>query len=355
MTSLIALFLTLTLTSADLTEAPVQRSLLTEHVAPTAHWTVDAVAQMSFEERAELYLGEPRLRGAKPMVRKSARLREFLADDSLGGFRELPSSWFLPFAGELFTSPRELVQLQVMVTRNLSFRGLPLDRQQVLREVTRIYETRSELAPTSLFSRREVVFAASHDELPARRGRKSRGSAKKRDMFGRSTTQRQVERQAGSFSFLQPDAPEQKRMNGHQALAAALDGRRELTFFFEGHGRAEVLQFDGKLSAKKLAHMLADAGVENAIVIASACQAHGFVRLVMEELRRIAPEQRLPIMIVPEEYGQNFVTDAFNDDFKRNELGLATGDDTLGHLFQNAHVATSVYVPSSDNLPMQVL
>lgn len=346
MTSLLTLLVTFSFTSADLTAAsagPAGGDSVHQR-AHEVHWVLQEVQSMSAEERAELYLGSHRVLGAKPAVRLALRVREFLADPTVRGFGELPTWWFAPYVGDLVATPRQLVELQVMVVRNLSFANRQITRATVQHEVQRIRAARAQYAQISLFSQREVVYAASHDLLPGGR-----------PMFGRDTTQRQLRQRSGSFQFLQPDAPEQEGTKGLDALAASFQGQQALTFFFEGHGRSEVLQFDGKLSATHLARLLATAGGRETVVIASACQAHGFVRLLMEELRRIAPEQRLPVMIVPEEYGQNFVTDAFNDDFKRNELGLATGADRLVDLFANANIATSVYVPDQDNTPMQVL
>ncbi len=311
---------------------------------PPSHWTVESVASLSVQEKALLYLGSQRVEGASAKSIES-RVREFLDDPTLSDLGLVESEWFAGYAKILFDSPRELVELQVLVCRNLAFQKLRIDRRNVALEIRRIREVRRQLERVQLFQQRDVLFAASHDTL--------RGS--KRPMFGRETTQRQLQRRAGDFVFLQPDAPSQRGRQGHSELARALRSASTTTLYFEGHGRPTAVQFDGKLSAKKLAAMLAEAGAEMPIVIASSCQSHGFVRAVLAELQRIAPERRLPIMIVPEEFGQDFVTDAFNDSFKTRELGLSEGDDTLGHLFATANVSTSVYVPDDENRPMQIL
>ena len=312
--------------------------------APAQHWVVERVSQLSARERVELYIGRPRLRDARKMPNLATRVRDFYADPAVRGFDAMRAEWFAGFQGVVFTTPRELVQLQVMVARNLFFQDRPVDAGTVRAEIERIRRVRAELAGLELFAERNVVFAASYDT--------QRGSG--REVFGRGVSRGRVERQAGTFQFLQPDAPGAERRTAMAQLQSSLSSAAPTTFFFEGHGRETALQFAGKLTSAELAELLA-ANDEQRIVISASCQGHGFARRVLDELRRKAPAQRLPVIVVPEEYGQDFVTDAFNDDFKRVELGLATGESTLGKLMERANIATSVYVPDEQNRPMQIL
>jgi hypothetical protein len=130
------------------------------------------------------------------------------------------------------------------------------------------------------------------------------------------------------------------------------------TLIFEGHGKRTGWRFGGELSAVDVGNALGRGGARHAgeptIVIPVTCFGHDFVRNMLERLAR-DKDVELPIVIVPEEFGQVFVKTA-DDRFLVRGLGLEASETaTLSRVWQGADPRVTIYVPGQDNVPMQIL
>lgn len=255
------------LTTLTLTAALLFPTLSKDLVAPvpgvSSRVSATRLAQMAarvdrLEAKAqlELYLGRHRpgdyIAGRVQLDSRALRLRKLRRDPALADFARIEARWLAEASGgtELFGSARELVQAKVMVTRNLHFRELEPTAANVAREVERILDQRGRFASLSLFEGRDVVYAASADRTR---------DAKKRKIFGRTVTQRQIERSGGRLHFLQAaggrEKPSLRRDLGREVASAT----QPLTFVFEGHGRPEAVKFAGSLRATEIAELIPSA------------------------------------------------------------------------------------------------
>ncbi len=358
--SLLAAALLLFPTAADLqtTVAPtpgLHRAAPLALGAETAATIAAGVDGMTPSAQLELFLGrrsQPgRALGKQSLDSDATRLRKLRRDPALrSNFGAIESAWIaaVPAARELFADRRELVQVKVMVARNLYFQKQAPTRDNVEREARHIVRERQRVAQIELFEGRSVIYAASADKL-----RRTR-----RNIFGQRVTQNRMERSGAQLTFIRSDTG-REQSHLRRDLAAALEGAEgaPVTFVFEGHGRATALKFAGSLRAQQLAEMIAahTAADRPAIVITSACEAHTLMREVLRHLDRLAPDGLRPIFVVPGEYGQQLVRPVYGDPFLHTELGLGSGGSDLGGLMQRAAVSTSVYVPDENNVPTQVL
>ena len=309
---------------------------------------------MTGEEQLKSYLGNTRsgdyLAGPAGLDSDATRLRKFRRDPALAtNFDSIESKWLADEnSNRLFSTPRELVQAKVMIARNLFFQNVTPTRESVTAEAAHILDQRDRVANISMFGDREVVYAASADKT----------RRKKRNIFGRTVTQRQIERQGADLTFLQSsNGREKAALRKELSRTVSAGDASAFTFVFEGHGRSSAVKFGGSLTAADLAKMIASRSGEGepVIVITSACDAHTLIRSVMKHLDRIAPNVTRPIFVVPVEYGQQLVRPLYGDPFFNRELGLSTKNASLGGLMERAEMATSVYVPDANNVPTQVL
>lgn len=345
---------TLLLMTSVAADVPTTETPVTSLSSRTAHSLATSIDRMSTAEQLELYLGTVRsgkyLSGSSKLRPAASRLRRLERDPALARFAEIEARWIAEAAGSgtLFETSRELVQAKVMIARNLHFQGVDPSALNVAREVEHILEQRRRFAQTSLFADRDVVFAASADRTRDRR---------KRNLFGRTVTQSQIERTGGRLTFLQSANGREKAGLRRQLSREVASGSAPLTFVFEGHGRPEALKFGGSFGAADIAQMIAErsGNGEPAILIASACDVHTLMRSVMKQLERLAPDAPRPIFVVPVEYGQQLVRPVFNDRFLSSEVGLATQTASLANLVARADLDTSVYVPDANNVVTQVL
>ncbi len=232
-----------------------------------------------------------------------------------------------------FLSAESLVEAKVLLTRNLSGRGLAPSRANVALVWAELEAARAELAELRLFAGRNVVLAAGKDE---RQG----------PTFGKTTTLAALREQApASLQLLRSG---ERGAGAELARAIAQDG--QLTLILETHGRPGALEFSGALEADELAAMFAGRREKGqAIVIVNACFGHDFARAFAERLRsRGLP---VPILVVPEEFGQATLVGRQESPFTRDELGLgARSISTLRNLWPGQYRETTVYAPLAQGL-----
>lgn len=311
---------------------------------------LDGVAWMSVQEQLASYLGTTPAPGGRYSEKR--RVRRLLADPAIAqNFHQIRDSWFQGSLTEwtghrLFRSASTFIQCKVMISRNLFFRGLDVNAANVRREYERIQSVREKFRDLHLFADRQVVFAASSDL--AREGDY---------IFGRPPVKRRLARTASELVFLR----EANTSNSSARLASALSPSSPVTFLFEGHGRRLALKFDGKQTPEGLAASLAarmraaGASEEPVIVILDSCQAHNFGRRLLEILHDTDPGMPMPIVITPEEYGQDFVKSAYNDRFLIQDLRIPyRSRKNLGALLEGFSLVTSIYVPDENNELTQI-
>lgn len=314
-------------------------------------------------EQLALYLGDRRAPEGAHASRLSLkdRVRRLFDDPALAAhFTSIDDAWFRGALTEwpsratpLFRTTRELVECKVMVARNLFFRGSKPSAESVREEYERIERLRGRYGELEVFSRRNVVFAASDDRTKS-------GDA----MFGRPPTVRWLGRKAESMVFLRRGVDAEKAAHTRARLAENLSTLESLTFVFEGHGRPREMKFIGALSPEEVVDSLVERPSREtslyvshpwSVVIVNACQAHTFSRALLDLFRSAHPSRQLPVVIVPVEFGDDLVKSVYNDNFLKRELRLSYGTDThLGALFAAMAVATSVYVPDEDNVLTQI-
>lgn len=313
-------------------------------------------------EELDIYLGQPPSSQLPRRYSKENRRQRLIADPAIRRYYgRIEDPWFrgsLTGWGDkdpLFKNLRELVQCKVMLARNLYFRKIEPSRQAVKEEYLRILRQREKLKDVKLFADREVVYAASGDVL----GRDSR-----QFMFGSRHLRNWIGEMAAQFRFLRPD-----RESGASSaslgrlLKDSAQSQTPLTVLFEGHGRRSALVFGGPFKVKRLASALVAMSSKSggssppvpAIVILDACQSHTYSRQLLELLEETQPGTAKPILITPEEYGQDFIKEIHYDVFLRRDLGIGSRElVNLGAVVRNARINASVYVPDDDNVPMQI-
>ncbi len=311
---------------------------------------LEQTAEMSRDEQLALYLGSRQSRtSSAKRYSEEARVTRLVEDPAIRNqFTEIHESWFQGALTEwspqepLFRNVKELIQLKIMIARNLHFRGLPATRAAMHQEYERIQALRRQYREQSLFVGREVIYAASGD-------RRKVGS-KYRHVFGHQPTQAHVRQQAERFTFYRQGDPWSSLDFGQQVEAA-----QDLTLLFEGHGREKALKLEGALSFADLGRTLrAREGRGTSILLLDACQSHNYSRRLLDFLSQVAGTA-MPVIITPEEYGQDFIKSAYGDRFLSDDLKLGQIHVKMGHLMEDSSITTSVYVPDQDNLPTQIL
>lgn len=309
-------------------------------------------ARLSVEEQLASYLGPTPAAGGRYSEKR--RVRRLLEDPAIAqNFHQIRDPWFqgslTEWTGDrLFTSVPAFIHFKVMISRNLYFRGLEVDAANVRREYERIRTVREGLRDLRLFADRQVVYAASNDLI--REGEY---------LFGRQPVQRRLAKTAAELVFLREGDASGAR------LERALSPSSPVTLLFEGHGRPLALKFDGKQTPESLADRVAAtiaarmsaAGASAApfILILDSCQSHNFGRRLLEILRQNNPAMPMPIVITPEEYGQDFVKNAYSDRFLIQDLRIPySSRNHLGALLEGFALVTSIYVPDGNNELTQI-
>ena len=242
-------------------------------------------------------------------------------------------------------SAETLVEAKIIVARNLYLRGEEqVTSVLVEEELDRLHRFRSLYSETLLFRGRSVVFAASDDTL--RDGR---------HQFGRPANRVMLARDAARFYFFR--GSERETPVGDEAdMEDLLRHQDRLTFVFEGHGRDNALKLPRALRVRRLASLLSSRRADLAppIVIIDACRAHDFARKLLAEMQHRGTEAALPVVIVPDEYGQSLIKDVFGGAFLRRHLAPGNGGSTIGTALRSRSRRLSVYAPDDHGVPMQI-
>lgn len=313
------------------------------------------VLRLSKDQQLGAVLGKGTLEPSSKKARKErdAAIRALSRDPAIErNFARIEDSWLeglLPQTadeGLLYTTLEELVELKVLLARNLYSSGLEVDREHVRAEWIHLLELRRQYGDLPVFLGRDVVLVATPSETP------SSGD----QVFASKRLRRSLERSAAELTVYgggQTQVP----------LPQVLDRARsadELTFFFAGHGRVNALRYQGGLEVEALARALAgyarsdDGQGRRAIVLILACSGHDFARNLLSALQRIAPEVPKPILITAEEYGQPWVTETSGGDLERLLTRQAPTPVTLARLGHEGPPGVSVLVPDRDNIPRQI-
>ena len=285
---------------------------------------------LTIEEEVSLYL--PRRQGARQGAAgakafdPAAQVRRLLRDPELRQLGRIADDWVAELAGP-FVSAEALIEVKVMVARNLRDRGLTATRETVALVLQEIAATRAELAQAPLFRGRQVVFLAGKEGL-------AEGPT-----FGKDST-------LAALRAQEPAALTLLRSGEKGALTLLARNIREadrLTLLIETHGRPGALEFSGALAADELAAMFAARqGKSQAIVIFNTCFGHDFARAFADRLRARGADT--PILIVPEEFGQATLVGRQESGFTRDELGIGRRPtSTLAELWTGQLRQTTVY------------
>lgn len=296
---------------------------------------IERLDGLSINDQALLYLpwkeGNQVGAGGKAAFDREAQVRRFLHDPLLGTLAAIDNRQVADIAGPFF-SPAALVEAKILLARHLSSRQQKPTEASLKAAWAEILATRRELEDIALFRGRRVVLAAGREEANAK------------DIFGKSS----------SLEILAAAAPRtldlvrSDEKDALRRLAAAIADPAELTLIFEMHGRPDAIAFAGTLRPNELAELFsrramgADPGAT--IVIFNTCFGHDYARAFAAALRRRGSP--LPILIVPEEFGQATLIGRQENTFTRDELGLGSqkGKGTLSDLWPGAHRETAVYV-----------
>ena len=311
-------------------------------------------AKRSHYDQLKDYLGTFPAANASRRPSDEERVGRLLQDPALeANYRRIPEEWFRGSLSRwggraLFGTYREYLQCKVMISRNLYLRGLEPTAANVRQEYTRIQDLRRRYRDLGLFSQRRVVFAASGDRL----------KTSNEFVFASGPIQRRIQDQAATFSFLRSSGARSKA-----ELTAELrrpEAGEPLTFVYDGHGRNSVLDFGGGYSYNRIAEALLSTGADSAprspaILILSACRSHTLSRKLLTKLKGSAAGHPTPIVVLPEEFGQEFVKGVHQEPFFRHDLRVAARTEAfLGSLFHEARINASVYVPDDDNVAAQI-
>ena len=312
---------------------------------------IEQTAALSQEQQLAEYLGEQQSRASSsPRYFEGARVSRLQADPAIRAhFSTIRDSWFegaltawrpeMP----LFDSMKELVQLKVMIARNLFFRNGSATPASIRAEYGRIQDLRKAYRDLHVFAGREVLYAASGD--------RQKIGGQKEFLFGHAPTQARLRRQADRFTFYRPRLSDDMKL-----LEDRLSSAPRLTLVFEGHGRDKALKLGGALSAEDLGKRLSERRQNSTpILVLDACQSHTFSRHLMEALGKQGMSSAMPVVITPEEYGQDFIKSVYADRFLSRDLRLGRGRVQLGNLMDEAWITTSVYVPDPARVPAQIL
>jgi hypothetical protein len=318
------------------------------------------ISQLSEKQQLRSYLGEvPNIeemsRKDQKKVSTERRVRELSADPAIvQNFGQIDDSWFLeiaeaaPATEPLYRDLAELVQLKVMISRNLSFRSLVVTKDNVAGEYSRIIATRRQLGDLSVFGERRTLYLADEGYWKPNK-----------PIFGSSKTLAGLLAQGTDLRF----ATDEVAGDADTAELAISETRETplLTLVVGGHGKASSVDLGTGLESDELARaFIARSTTQGrealpAILIAMTCKGHDFAREILDTMHRLDPSARKPIVIVPAEYGQSFLKYP-SEVFLGHDLGLRSKQSsTLGGLFERAHVETSVYATDENNVPMQIL
>jgi hypothetical protein len=293
------------------------------------------VAAMSGDDQVLLYLpSRDGMRGQDGgAFDPKDQLRRFRRDPGLARFAEVELAWVAE-AGGPFVTAESMVEAKVIVTRALAARRLAPSREHVARVWGELAAERERLGERQLFAGRQVVLAAGKDDHGAG------------PTFGKESTVAALNRQAPASL----DVLRSGQRNATAELARAIGRPGDLTLLLETHGRPDALEFGGALGADELAAMFAarPAGSQ-AIVIFNACFGHDFARAFAARLQKRGLP--IPILIVPEEFGQATLIGRQENDFTRGELGLGRADaSSFSGLWPGLRRATAVYAPLDGQL-----
>ncbi|MEO1369283.1 MAG: hypothetical protein AAFX50_19060, partial [Acidobacteriota bacterium] len=308
---------------------------------------IDRLEAMTASEELAHFLGPNRHVGAGgPRLRSlSSRLRRLMKDPAFSTYRAIDDVWLTCLGKEAdrFRHLRAIIDVKLLIARSLHSRGEAPSRSAVAGAFESLRALRSDFSELAIVEGRRVVFAASGDRLP-----KSQERA-----FGRAAVRRLLEQRAADFDVVGERSPH----HAHRELEAALT-RGRTTFYFEGHGNKDRLDYR-ELHVKKLAQMLVEGGGAPdgpRILILAACKSHDFARSLYRELDRLDPGVAKPVLIVPEESGQDYLKDVFSSGLLRVDLGVGVvGGGRLGFAFSNPRNGLSVFVPDAANRATQIL
>ena len=312
---------------------------------------IEEAAVLSTNRQLAIYLGEAQSRSSEARrYSEEARVARLAADPALEAhFDAIRDEWFEGSLTEwrpeapLFGDLKELVQLKIMIARNLFFQGLAPNPEAVRAEYLRIQDLRDGFRNLPVFAGRDVIYVASKD--------RARIGGQLDFLFGHSPTQARLRRQAQRFTFYRPSRSGDGKVLSEQLVTSA-----HPTLVFEGHGRDRALKIGGSLSVEDLSRRLSARRSQSlAILVLDACQSHTFSRHLLRRLREGRSSAALPVVITPEEYGQDFIKSVYSDRFLSRDLGLGRGAVRLGRLMEDAWITTSVYVPAPGGHPAQIL
>lgn len=307
------------------------------------------------EDQLGMFLGkgaaEPGTKKARKERRKAVRA---LADDPAleANFNRIDDTWLdrllveTAHRGLAYATPRGLVEVKMLIARNLFFTHREVNEETVRDEFRRLADLRHRFGTTPVFAEREVVLLASSQRVGQDR----------EAVFGSSRTRRRLADQAHWLEAYGGDLPTATP----QRIFQQLSGASSPTLVFSGHGRSQALKYGGGIDVDELARRLVTARGERGsaddttwIVVILACRGHDFARNLLLALHRLDPDVPKPILVTPEEYGQNWVKLA-----RWAEIPAAGGPAgdlvTLEGLARHWGPGTSVLVPGRDNLPRQI-
>ena len=151
------------------------------------------------------------------------------------------------------------------------------------------------------------------------------------------------------------------RSSGKTILRKSATAVFPVTFIYDGHGRSTVLDFGGGYSFRRISDALIGVAPDHLrrqppILILSACKSHTLARKLLTEMKvRDGGPYHLPILITPEEFGQDVVKNIYQESFFRNDLRISAREEVrLSFLFRNARINASVYVPDVGNVAVQI-
>lgn len=371
------------------------------------------IGTLDEQSKLQISLALSREQSRLPATEMQESLPKFLDDAAVRIYAQgVIRHWPEGFSATL--SPSQIVQLQLMVARNLYLsphfvRPASLTKELVETEINRIFERRNALAGDPLFRGRNVCFVSDteanlyHPDRPR---------------FGTQPTFDVIQKQASMFTPIRPGEDLRTiRAKKSDVLNAVRHTPPPFTFVFNGHGYERSLCLasehlnkaieeyertgdrtaikklgdleDYEISARELADALHERQLrfgnalqhsrQRDIIIFSCCYNHTFLRDVysrMENLHDIdKSRERLqgrsgaqwqpPIAVGASEYGQLGFSNlesqyggSFFEDVCR--FGKQGEETTLGDIFRSdvegkGSSNPSVYVPDEEgDNPMQI-
>jgi hypothetical protein len=309
------------------------------------------VSRIAPEDQLGMLLGEGARRPSSKQNRKerTRAIRALSGDPALGeNFARIDDRWLDRLLvenarrGLLYASPEELVEVKVLIARNLYFAGAEVTRTSVRAEALRLLDLRDRFGAMPVFSGREVILVASDDRV----------DGSDRPVFGTSRVRKSLEREAAGIEQYGGESPSVPT----DRVLSRVEHASRLTFVFSGHGRPGALKYHGALKIRELARALAEQSRrtgESVIAVLLACRAHDYARNLLDAFERLGPGLPKPILITPEEYGQAWIKPGYG-----SELATVLADRseavTLSDLGLGWGLAASVFVPDEDNIPRQI-